>query len=585
MNWFYDLRIARKLLITFTAILLLTAVQGVFSIVQLAKVNQASTDIATDSLPSVRYPLEAKVALARIRTVQLQHLLPGNEGNVDNNEKIISDQLGVLNAALDKYAPLTDTEVEKGYFNAIKADLATFVKMHQTVAARVREQKIDEAREVLIKEVTPVYLRLFDTMDKVVKLNVDAADATDKEAQVRYENSRTMIIIILACCIGLGLLLATWVARIVSRPLQDAMHVAQRVADGDLTVDIKPAGRDETGRLMQSLKAMNDSLLRIVSQVRQGTDTISTASREIASGNLDLSSRTEQQASSLEETASAMEELTSTVKQNADNARQANQLANSASDVAVQGGSVVGQVVDTMGAINESSRKIVDIIAVIDGIAFQTNILALNAAVEAARAGEQGRGFAVVASEVRSLAQRSAAAAKEIKALIDDSVAKVDTGSKLVEQAGTTMTEVVASVRRVTDIVGEITAASSEQSDGIEQVNIAITQMDEVTQQNAALVEQAAAAAGSLQDQAEKLAELVSVFKLDRSHAAGATQAPRPSAAARPAPKPAPKAAAATAAPAAPAIRQAPAKAPALPPKKSEPKSMPDDDGGSWEQF
>ncbi|WP_432239238.1 methyl-accepting chemotaxis protein [Herbaspirillum robiniae] len=585
MNWFYDLRIARKLLITFTAILLLTAVQGVFSIVQLAKVNQASTDIATDSLPSVRHPLEAKVALARIRTVQLQHLLPGNEGNVDNNEKIIADQLGVLNTALDKYAPLVDTDTEKGYFNAIKADLATFVKMHQTVAARVREQKIDEAREVLIKEVTPVYLRLFDSLDKVVKLNVDAADATDKEAQVRYENSRTMIIVILACCIGLGLLLATWVARIVSRPLQDAMHVAQRVADGDLTVDIKPAGRDETGRLMQSLKAMNDSLLRIVSQVRQGTDTISTASREIASGNLDLSSRTEQQASSLEETASAMEELTSTVKQNADNARQANQLANSASDVAVQGGSVVGQVVDTMGAINESSRKIVDIIAVIDGIAFQTNILALNAAVEAARAGEQGRGFAVVASEVRSLAQRSAAAAKEIKTLIDDSVAKVDTGSKLVEQAGTTMTEVVASVRRVTDIVGEITAASSEQSDGIEQVNIAITQMDEVTQQNAALVEQAAAAAGSLQDQAEKLAELVSVFKLDRSYAAGATQAPRPSAAARPAPKPAPKAAAATAAPAAPAIRQAPAKAPALPPKKSEPKSMPDDDGGSWEQF
>ncbi|KAF1044381.1 MAG: Methyl-accepting chemotaxis protein II [Herbaspirillum frisingense] len=581
MNWFYDLRIARKLLITFAAILVLTAFQGVFSIVQLAKVNQASTDIATNSLPSVRYPLEAKVALARIRTVQLQHMLPGNEGNVDSNEKLIADQLAVLNGALDKYAPLADTETEKTYFAAIKADLATFTNLHKNIAARVREQKIDEAREILIKEVTPVYLRLFETMDKVVRFNVDAGDATDREAQVRYESSRTMIILILACCIGLGLLLATWVARIVARPLQDAMHVAQRVADGDLTVDIKPSGRDETGRLMHSLKAMNDSLLRIVSQVRQGTDTISTASREIATGNLDLSSRTEEQASSLEETASAMEELTSTVKQNADNARQANQLANSASDVAIQGGSVVGQVVDTMGAINESSRKIVDIISVIDGIAFQTNILALNAAVEAARAGEQGRGFAVVASEVRSLAQRSASAAKEIKMLIDDSVAKVDTGSKLVEQAGSTMTEVVASVKRVTDIVGEITAASSEQSEGIEQVNIAITQMDEVTQQNAALVEEAAAAAGSLQDQAEKLAELVSVFKLDRSHTATGGAKPasaRPAAAAgRPAQKPA----GAAAPKAAVAVAKA---APALPPKKAEPKSAPADDG-DWEQF
>ncbi|MBP0599653.1 MCP four helix bundle domain-containing protein [Herbaspirillum sp. LeCh32-8] len=580
MNWFYDLRIARKLLLTFAAILVLTAVQGVFSIVQLAKVNQASTDIASDSLPSIRYPLESKVALARIRTVQLQHLLPGNEGNVENNEKLIAGQMAVLNAALDKYAPLTDTPEEKTYFNAIKTDLATFNTLHQKVAGDVRAQKIDEAREVLIKEVTPVYLRIFDTLDKVVQINVNAADATDKEAQSRYENSRTMIMLILACCIGLGLVLATWVARIVSRPLQDAMHVAERVAEGDLTVDIKPSGRDETGRLMHSLKAMNDSLQRIVSQVRQGTDTISTASREIASGNLDLSQRTEEQASSLEETASAMEELTSTVKQNADNARQANQLANSASDVAVQGGSVVGQVVDTMGAINESSRKIVDIISVIDGIAFQTNILALNAAVEAARAGEQGRGFAVVASEVRSLAQRSASAAKEIKQLIDDSVAKVDTGSKLVEQAGATMTEVVSSVRRVTDIVGEITAASSEQSDGIEQVNIAITQMDEVTQQNAALVEQAAAAAGSLQSQAEKLAELVSVFKLDR-HQMNANDAPATRATPRPAPASMPK----PAAKAAPAIKSAAAQAPALPPKKAASKPAPDNDGDAWEQF
>jgi methyl-accepting chemotaxis protein len=266
--------------------------------------------------------------------------------------------------------------------------------------------------------------------------------------------------------------------------------------------------------LLQALKDMNESLVRIVGEVRAGTDTIGTASGQIATGNLDLSSRTEAQAGSLEQTAGSMEELTSTVKQNADNARQANQLVVSASDVAVKGGAVVGQVVHTMGSIKESSRKIVDIIGVIDGIAFQTNILALNAAVEAARAGEQGRGFAVVATEVRNLAQRSAAAAKEIKALIGDSVEKVDAGSKLVDDAGATMNEIVTSVKRVADIMSEITAASQEQSTGIEQVNQAIAQMDEATQQNAALVEEAAAAAMSMQDQAGNLSMVVSVFKL-----------------------------------------------------------------------
>ena len=300
-----------------------------------------------------------------------------------------------------------------------------------------------------------------------------------------------------------------------------AADIVSEIAAGDLTVDVKIRPGDSSS-LLFAMRSMRDSLAQVVGEVRQGTDTMATASSEIAAGNLDLSSRTEQQASALEETASSMEELTSTVRQNADNARQANQLAASASEVAAKGGAVVSQVVDTMGSINASSRKVVDIIGVIDSIAFQTNILALNAAVEAARAGEQGRGFAVVASEVRNLAQRSAAAAKEIKELIGDSVSKVDIGAKLVDQAGATMSEVVDSIKRVTDIMSEITAASQEQSAGIEQVNQAIGQMDQVTQQNAALVEEAAAAAASLQDQAGNLSQVVSVFKLGAGYATDA---------------------------------------------------------------
>ena len=308
------------------------------------------------------------------------------------------------------------------------------------------------------------------------------------------------------------------IARSITRPLAQAVGIAKTVAAGDLTSHIEVGtSKDETGELLRALREMHDSLERIVGEVRGGAETIATATGEIATGNLDLSSRTEAQAGSLEETASSMEELTGTVKQNADNAIEANHLAQKAAQVAARGGAVVRQVVDTMHAIDESSRKIVDIIGVIDSISFQTNILALNAAVEAARAGEQGRGFAVVATEVRNLAQRSAAAAKEIKALIGNSVEKVESGSKLVDVAGTTMDDVVDSIGRVTGIMSEITAASREQSNGIEQVNRAIIEMDNVTQQNAALVEEAAAAAGSLQDQAAKLSQVVSVFKLNGS--------------------------------------------------------------------
>ncbi|OZI45008.1 methyl-accepting chemotaxis protein [Bordetella genomosp. 5] len=357
-------------------------------------------------------------------------------------------------------------------------------------------------------------------------------------------------------CVGGGL----FVGRNVLRPLREAGAHFDRIAGGDLTSRVEVNSSNEIGQLFASLKRMQESLTRTVSQVRRGVDEINVGSREISAGNTDLSSRTEQQAASLEETAASMEQLASTVKQNADNARQANQLAASASDVAERGGSAVSEVVHTMEAISSSSRKISEIVSVIDGIAFQTNILALNAAVEAARAGEQGKGFAVVAGEVRSLAQRSAQAAKEIKVLIEDSVTKVGTGSQQVERAGDTMQEIVASVKRVTDIMGEISAASDEQSSGIDQVNRAVAQMDEVTQQNAALVEEAAAAAGSLQEQAQRLAEAVSVFKINagevievpaRQLAAHAAAAPAPRVAAPAAPAPAQAAQAPAAAPAA----------------------------------
>jgi methyl-accepting chemotaxis protein len=357
------------------------------------------------------------------------------------------------------------------------------------------------------------------SIEDVVERQMALSNHAKASVDASYASGRNLMIVLGAIALALGSVLSWLLARSITGPLGNAVAVARTVASGDLTGRIEVHARDETGQLLHALKDMNDSLVQIVAKVRAGTDTIATASSQIAAGNVDLSSRTEEQASSLEETASSMEELTSTVKQNADNARQANQLAASASEVAMRGGAVVGEVVTTMGSINESSRKIVDIISVIDGIAFQTNILALNAAVEAARAGEQGRGFAVVATEVRSLAQRSAAAAKEIKALIGDSVEKVETGGKLVEAAGKTMDEIVNSVKRVTDIMGEITAASVEQSSGIEQVNQAITQMDQVTQQNAALVEQAAAASESMREQAGALAQAIATFKLSQLEA------------------------------------------------------------------
>ncbi len=525
MKWFYDLKISKKLLLSFSLLSLMTITLGCFSIFQLNQVNKASTEIATNWLPSIQALAKIELTLSKARNFELLHIVAAPNTTLESDaEASANEELDALTKYQKLYVTLISEPQEKVTYPLVDKEIQIFVAEHAKIIALSRAGKKQEAAALLNAQSGQSFKSATAMLAKLSKVNEQGSIASNTIADNTYSAAITMISGTLLVLTLISLLLAITVAKIVSTPMREALVIAQRVAQGDLNSVIEARSKDETGELMHALKVMNDSLYQIVSEVRVGTDTINTASGEIAAGNLDLSSRTEEQASSLEETASAMEELTSTIKQNADNAHQASQLAISASDVAQQGGTVVNQVVDTMSAINESSRKIVDIIGVIDGIAFQTNILALNAAVEAARAGEQGRGFAVVASEVRSLAQRSATAAKEIKVLIDDSVAKVGDGSKLVAQAGTTMEEIVSSISRVTTIVSDISAASMEQSNGIEQINQAVTQMDEVTQQNAALVEQAAAAAQSLQDQAGQLTQAVSIFKLNRTETVTHTQ-------------------------------------------------------------
>ncbi|MGK5026268.1 methyl-accepting chemotaxis protein [Janthinobacterium sp. RB2R34] len=514
MGWFNNFNISRKLIVSFSVLIILTSVLGLFSISQLVKVSQASSDIATNWLPAVRYLGQLQNSLSRYRISEATHILLNEEADMVATDKSMATRLETLGKQQANYAALVSEPEEKRTYAELQKSLDEYKRLSQELKSLSHAGKKDEARVLFRGASNKQFRQVNDQLEALVKINDDGSLASDQQASATFSQARSLILVMLAVLIVVGLALAIFVARTVALPLREAVGVAQRVAAGDLTATISRGGADETGQLMTALAAMNSSLLQVVGEVRGGTDTIAIASAEIASGNLDLSSRTEEQASSLEQTASAMEELTSTVKQNADNARQAKQLSLSASSVAGDCGKVVGEVITTMDSISASSRKIVDIISVIDGIAFQTNILALNAAVEAARAGEQGRGFAVVASEVRNLAQRSAAAAKEIKALIDDSVVQVSAGTAQVQHAGKTMAEVVDSVRRVSDVVSEITAAGEEQSVGIEEVNRAIIQMDSVTQQNAALVEEAAAAAAALQEQAAKLASVVSVFRL-----------------------------------------------------------------------
>ncbi len=535
--------------------------------------NAQAEQAYENDLLGISHTKEANINLIYIgRAVRSVMLAPTLEDKA-KFVTLIAQRRTQLRAELEKARPLFRTAEAKLLFAELDKGMAEYLPLVDEVL-KLSEAETPEAKEAaaayLFKNVAPKATFVDDKLSELAANKEKAAAASASQSTEVYHNTRTFMIVLVVISLILGAGLGLAITRILTRQLGGepdyAAEMAGQIAKGDLSQAIETRAGDDSS-LLSAMEKMRLSLVGIVGQVRMGTDTIATASNQIAVGNLDLSSRTEEQASSLEETASSMEELTSTVKQNADNARQANVLANSASEVAVRGGAVVDNVVQTMVSINDSSRKIVDIIGVIDGIAFQTNILALNAAVEAARAGEQGRGFAVVAAEVRNLAQRSAAAAKEIKTLINDSVEKVDAGGKLVDQAGVTMREIVQSITRVTDIMSEIASASMEQTVGIEQVNAAIAQMDEVTQQNAALVEEAAAAAGSLQEQAATLAEVVSIFSL--GPAAPAQHAPQSRG-----PRPAAK-------PARPTVRLAPA-APAAPERSRRALSTVNED---WEEF
>ncbi|NNG24373.1 methyl-accepting chemotaxis protein [Telluria aromaticivorans] len=520
---FANLNIGKRLGFGFGLVCTMLVCMIVSSTVMLGRVNDGTDEIVNNRMPRIE---TTTLLLNEINdiAIALRNMLLNEERSdrtrqaeeVLSSRKAIDRLLGELDKTLQH-------PTARQLLAAKQKHITTYIAGQEKIMKLVNEGLVEEANQHLSEELRPLLVELKKAVHQQAELQKSIAMEKAAEAQRTYENTTRLMWIVGAAVVLLAGAVAWWITRSITRPVQRALEVANTVAAGDLTSRIEVTTRDEMGQLLQALKTMNENLARTVGTVRTGTGTITVAANEVAAGNQDLSSRTEQQASSLEETASSMEELTSTVKQNADNARQANVLADAASQVAQRGGAVISQVVGTMGEIDASAGKISDIIGVIDSIAFQTNILALNAAVEAARAGEQGRGFAVVATEVRNLAQRSAAAAKEIKGLINDSTGKVASGSKLVAEAGATMQEIVDSVRRVTDIMGEITSASQEQTAGIEQINQAVAEMDNVTQQNAALVEEAAAAAEAMKDQAAMLTAAMAAFRID-----GGEQAAQP---------------------------------------------------------
>jgi methyl-accepting chemotaxis protein len=573
------MKVGKRLGLGFALVLVLLVAVTTLGISRMSLIQDRLEDIVNVSNVKSRLIIDMR-AIVYDRQVSLRNLtLLTDIDDMAKDLKKIDEQSKHYGEKESKLTELFKSEStsaeERTLFTKLKEKEKAAASLPNTAKELGLANNPETATIALIKKVRPVQEEWLKVLDELVATEDKQNALVAEAAESAFKGARNLLLLLGSLAVVLGVIAAVIITRSLLKQLGGepdyAADIASQIAAGDLAgiIDIK-SGDSES--LVAEMKTMRDSLVNIVGQVRVGTDTIATASREIATGNLDLSNRTEQQASSLEKTTASMKELTTTVKQNADNAREANKLAASASDVARQGGEVVAEVVNTMSSINESAKKIVDIISVIDGIAFQTNILALNAAVEAARAGEQGRGFAVVASEVRSLAQRSAAAAKEIKTLIGDSVEKVEIGTKLVGQAGATIDEVVSSVRHVTDIIAEISAASQEQSSGIEAVNMAIIEMDGMTQQNAALVEEAAAAAQSLQDQAGELAKVVSIFKLSAAETAFANR-PTPSAPRRVEPsvtKAKPKT----------TVKSLPAAKPAQ--KKAAPSKPSEDD---WEEF
>ncbi len=550
-----NLKIGRRLELAFGLMLLITVLIAAVGIWRLGTLGDTSQRLVDVDLQRTQLAQRwnGSINLNWVRAAS--SLIATDPAYIDQLGKDMATTTSSVNELQKQLEALMQDDAAQALMAEVAKRRSTYIAERAKLLERKKSgENVAGAVNAELRPLADQYLRAVD--DVLTYATARSTEVADEAMAISRRGQWALGIAALVCVL-LGVGGAYAVTRSITQPLDSAARTAEAISGGDLTVPIQADGKDESARLLQALLGMQQNLSRIVGDVRSNAEGVATASAQIAQGNNDLSARTEQQASALEETAASMEELSSTVRQNADNARQGNQLAQGASTVAVKGGEVVGQVVETMKGINDSSRKIADIISVIDGIAFQTNILALNAAVEAARAGEQGRGFAVVASEVRSLAQRSAEAAKQIKGLISTSVERVEQGTALVDQAGTTMTEVVAAIRRVTDIMGEISAASSEQSAGVGQVGEAVQQMDQATQQNAALVEESAAAAESLKLQAAQLVQAVAVFKLDNAHAASRAM-PAATAVRKPPPK-------------APPLRPAPLERRAAAPKVAAP--------------
>ncbi|MFT7772754.1 methyl-accepting chemotaxis protein [Roseateles sp.] len=524
-----NLNLRSRLLLAFGAVLLLTFVLALLSVWQLHSIKGNADELSSNWLPSVAATTEIKAALEAVRVDDIQLLTTHSDAERAQHLAARSRDMDLLDKAIATYLPLISSDEERQLAERMQEEARTFHLQSDEMLRLIQAGRLDDAEGYNTSHMLEQGAKFREATQQLVKLNRDGATAEIAHAEQVYRQSLISVGVATALSIGIGLALAWSIAADMRRRVGQAATAAERFAAGDLTHQFELSGGDEVTQMLQAMSAMRGQLSGLVHGVRQNAESVATASAEISQGNADLSSRTEQQASSLQQTAASMEEINSAAQNNADNAAQACQLAQQASGVADRGSSVVGDMVQTMRQIEQASRQVEDIISVIDGIAFQTNILALNAAVEAARAGEQGRGFAVVASEVRSLAQRSAEAARQVKQLIASSVERVASGTTLVDQAGNTMLEVKAAVQRVNDIVGEIAAGSREQMLGVGQVSEAVAQMDQATQQNAALVEESAAAAESLRQQADALVQAVTVFRVKAGDMADAAPAPRSS--------------------------------------------------------